>query len=244
MALRGDLFLTYCTKFILLVFAAVLVPGISGCHKKGSAEGAGISGPVKEQTAETSASGDSKRKLVFGSLKNKNNKGSEKKNVSPVTDLAPGDYPVMLVSLPSSDIFPSDMIIGELQNPHSRNQDRRELSEGVRKFFAEAFQGKINESMLSSSSGEVISRILTKAALKGSVSVRVGKIVFKDDYSEIPVRLISAEGRTEGTVTAEKEGDQWFIDGLSIDFNRLKEKYVPAEEKYEPDSYMNLRLEY
>ncbi len=234
--------MTYRTKFILLVFAAVLVLGAGGCSKKGNAERSLESGSVKDRSSGTAAREDSKRKLVFGALKK--NKEPEKKAASLVSDLAKGDYSVMLVSLPSSDVFPEDMIIGELQNPYSLAPAQRELFEEIKKFISEAFKGKVYEKGVDPSYREMITRILKKASPKGSVSVRIGKFIFKDEYSEIPVRLLSPTGRTEGSVVAVKEGDRWLITGLSVDFNKIKEKYEPAEEPYEPDSYMNLRLEY
>lgn len=230
------------TKISLIaIIAAITIFSLSCTGRKVSGSGAEKE-IAKEQPQSTPAPGEEKRKLVFGAL-NKN-KEPEKKAVSPVTDLAPEDYPVMLASLPSNAVMPADMVIGELQDVNSLNSDLRDLNSRVRDFFSAAFKGEFDNTQVKESSGEVIAQTLAKSSYRGDVSVRLGTFKIKKDFLEIPVRLLSKEGRTDGSIAVQKENDVWVISGLSMDLNKLNEKYIPAEEPYAPDSYMNLQLEY
>ncbi len=226
---------------LIAIVAAITIFSLSCTGKKVSGSGA-EKDTVKEQPQSPPAPGEEKRKLVFGTL-NKN-KEPEKKAVSPVTDLAPGDYAVTLASLPSNAVMPADTVIGELQDSTSLNSDLRDLNNRVRDFFSAAFRGEFDNTQVKESSAEVIAQTIAKSSYKGDVSVRLGTFKIKKDFMEIPVRLLSKEGRTDGSIAIQKENDVWLISGLSIDLNKLNEKYIPAEEPYEPDSYMNLQLEY
>lgn len=229
-------------KISLLAIVSALIIFSFSCTGKKDTGGGAEKETVKEQPSSIPETGEKKRKLVFGALKK--NKEPEKKAVSPVTDLAPGDYPVLLASLPSHSVMPADMVIGELQDKESLNRNLKELYNRVREFLSTALKGDFDNDLVKESSSEVIAQILAKSSYHGDVSVRLGKFILKKDFLEIPVRLLSKEGRTDGSIVAQKGNDVWLISGLSIDFNKLNEKYIPAEEPYDPDSYMNLQLEY
>lgn len=226
-------------KVLLAVLIVVVSAGCTPGEKdKKSQDNTGGS----EKTAVVRETAPEKKKLVFGSVKKKTEKGGN--TTPPVTDLDPGDYATLLVSMAGGNILPSDMEIGELQDYGKLDKDKRVFFDDLMKFFSDAFKGTPDEEMIAPSVRDTIVLILKKVVVNGDITVRIGKFRDMDGYLDIPVRLFSGSGRTEGDVAAELVDGRWMISSLSINPEDLNKPYDNTGSQFEPDSYLNLRLEY
>ncbi len=230
-------------RLLLVLYFAVFLISVPGCRRKEPSAGKDISAANTGGKSEVSADKQKgKQKLVFGTLKKKNEPAESVRE--PVTELDPGDYSVLLASVSSLAVLPSDTVIGELQDPSALDPDEEELYRNVESFFKGLASGSVEENFLSPVSRNILAAGLKKYEFPADMDVRIGVFRYRDNYIEMAVRFISDKGRASGTVVAENIEGTWLISSISADFGLLEKEYRIAEKKFDPDSYPNLDLEY
>ncbi len=231
-------------RILLVLFFAVFLISVPGCRRNKEADaGKNLSGPnTGKESKIVTEKQKGKQKLVFGTLKKKTEPAESVREL--VSELDPGDYSVLLASVFSPSVLPYDNVIGELQDPAVLDPDEEVLYRNVESFFKDLASGNFDEDFLSPVNRDILTAGLKKYEFPADLSVRIGVFRYRDNYIEMAVRLVSDKGRTSGTVVAENIDGIWMISSISADFGLLEKEYKPADKKFDPDSYMNLNLEY
>ncbi len=229
-------------RLIYIFSVIVFVVGFVNCKAKKADVTAKTTEPSETNVP---VSKDTKQKLVFGSFDKNKNKSSGQPEQQVLSDLDSGDISSDLLTVFSrSDIVPEDMIIGALENYKVLEDDEKQLYDRIKHFFTALSKGELDKKAIHPLWRENLLRILDKVTLTEEFSLRIGIFVYDEEGIDIKIRIITPESRSSGEVLSEKSEGTWLLSDISMNFNLLKERYVKKENRFEPDSYMNLRLEY
>ncbi len=193
------------------------------------------------RAAETPA--PAKKKLVFGTLKKDGTPVEQGKMI--ISDVDSGNISAAVMTISSSvNGVVEDMVIGELQQVSSLPADEQDLYRRIEDYFADLSTGKKDTKALNPLWSKKIIRVLGNVELNKQYTLRIGSFIHKDDAIDARVRILTPVGRSSGEIFAERENGTWLLSDIAMDFNALKKTYVGNEKKFEPDSFMNVRLEY
>ena len=192
--------------------------------------------------SSTSESTLEKKKLVFGTLKKGTASTAQGSGI--VSDVDSGNVSASVMTVSSVNGTVEDMVIGELQQFSSLLPDEKGLYRRIEKYFADLSAGKNDTKALHPLWSKKILRTLGKVDLNKSYILRIGSFIHKDDTIDARIRILTPVGRSSGEIVAEQDNNVWLISDIAMDFNALKIRYAGNDKKFEPDSFMNVRLEY
>lgn len=183
------------------------------------------------------------KKLVFGTLTKTKSASEEKRKI--ISETGHGNVSEELQALtPSEGVSPEDMIIGQLQDFNTLPDTEKKLYVRIEHFFKSLSVGIIEKKDLNPLVAVTISRTLKGADPGKKYTLRIGEFQYNDNRIQMRIRILTPLGRSSGKIMAEIVSGVWYISDISLDFDLLKEKYVTDNTKFEPESYMNVRLEY
>lgn len=183
------------------------------------------------------------KKLVFGTLSKTKSASKEQKRI--ISDIDHGNISGELQTIsPSESVSPEDMIIGQLQDFNALPDNEKKLYVRIKHFFKSLSDGIIEKKDINPLLAVTISRTLEGAKTGKKYTLRIGEFQHNDNKIEMRIRVLTPLGRSSGKIMAEIVTGVWFISDISLDFDLLKEKYITDNTKFEPESYMNVRLEY
>ncbi len=220
----------------LVIFIIFLT--VSSCQPKKKAVSAAGTAEVPKKSVVSE-----KKKLVFGTLEK--GKVSGGKDTGSVSAVAEGNIPAELLTVsPSASGTPEDMVIGELQQYWSLPADEKLLYRRIERFFTSLSAGKQDAQDLHPLWSDAILHTLGEVVLEKHFRLRIGVFAHRDSAIDARIRILTTKGRSSGEITAEKDKGTWLISDIAMDFSKLEQPYSEDNKKFEPDSYMNVRLEY
>jgi len=221
----------------VIIFILFVSLGCRGKDRKPSAPDTSV------QNVSSGGELNNTKKLVFGTLTKTKSASEEKRKI--ISDIDHGNVSEELQTLsPSEGVSPEDMIIGQLQDFNALPDTEKKLYVRIEHFFKSLSGGIIEKKDLNPLLAVTIRRTLEGADPGKKYTLRIGEFQHNDNRIEMRIRILTPLGRSSGKIMAEIVTGVWYISDISLDFDLLKEKYVTDNTKFEPESYMNVRLEY
>ncbi len=187
-----------------------------------------------------------KKKLVFGTLKKgtASSAQSTAQGSGIISDVDSGNVSAAVMTVSSINGTVEDMVIGELQQFSSLLPDEKDLYNLVKGYFSDLSAGKKDTRALHPLWRKTIERTLGNVKLNRHYTLRIGSFIHKDDTIDARIRILTPIGRSSGEIVAEQDKNVWLISDIAMDFSALERKYTGNDKKFEPDSFINVRLEY
>ncbi len=145
--------------------------------------------------------------------------------------------------------FPSDVLVGSLENPNETDSRVQDIIKLLDAFFADIKSGEIEDTLakyVSSDEVVVISRQISYSQNYGKYisSYRLGKLVLIDsDRESAQVRVLAQhptfEARVKVRMYFQQIDGEWYIAVIEGDFNELVEPYK-VETVFEPSGILGI----